>query len=221
MQCRSVPTRLRTALRRRSERVIRAGGALLVATAALTLGIGVLTQSAAFADSETIGDTWSLASTGWMPIWWCQYSDATGEGCFWYYSYVDAGGGLKWEQWRDNSGNYYVKMVQDTWYGNIGGQPGYGNYPNEAGVFASAVVSTHWEGSTQISSAYENPSLGCPWNAEPPYTPCGLSTYNNQGYHFYAPWYDKPSVFYESADGYLPVVPSGSEFEEEVLTPQF
>lgn len=206
---------------RRSGHALRTAGALTMATAVLALGFVVATQSPAFADTETIGDTWSLASTGWTPTWWCQYSDATGEGCYWYYSDVDAGGGLKWEQWRDGSGNYYVRMVQDTWYGNIGGQPGDGNYPNEANVFFSAAVSTHWERSTQISSAYINPGLGCPWFADPPYTPCGLSTYNGNGYHFYAPWDDQPAVFYESADGYLPVVPSGSEFEEEVLTPEF
>ncbi len=192
---------------------------MLTLTGVVTLGLGLAASSPAFADAETIGNTWSAGWTGWIPTAWCQYSDATGEGCIYYYSYVDASGGLEWQQWRDNSGNYYIKMVQDEWAGYIGFQFG---YEDQASVYSSGEVSTHSEGSTQISTAYSNPSLGCPLPpSDPVYEPCTESNYNQNGYHFYAPWTDQPSLFYTSADGYLAVTPDGSLYQDEVLTPSF
>ncbi len=192
---------------------------ILTLTGVVTIGFGLVTSSPALADTQTVGNTWSSGWTGWIPTAWCQYSDATGQGCTYYFSYINASGSLEWQQWRDNSGNYYIKMVQDEWAGYLGSEFG---YTDQASVYSSGEVSTHWEGSTLISAAYSNQSLGCPLVEQNPiYDPCTESNYNQNGYHFYASWTDQPSLFYTSADGYLAVTPSGSLYQDEVLTPSF
>ncbi|HZT96533.1 MAG TPA: hypothetical protein VFB34_06815 [Chloroflexota bacterium] len=138
-----------------------------------TAGLSLFTQTTAFADTEVIGDTTTAGSTGWVDVWFAGCYDATGAPSCWYYSEVNKAGNVVWEDWLDYGGNYYLKLVQDGWYGELGSEYG---YTDEADVYPSGGTASHYEYSTLIATAYENPSLGCPWPANPPFEPCDIRT---------------------------------------------
>jgi len=171
----------------------------LAATPLVTVGVEVTMQSPALADTETSGDSWQSAASGWTDLWFCEVN-ALGSCGAEYYSQATATANLETEGWKDGNDTVYNRLVQDGWTGAMA--PEYG-YTDEVGLEWVTSTAEHIEGSTQISDNTPNLSLGCMWSAMPIYEPCAESNYNNNGYHFYLPWTDESYDFYASRYGYL------------------